>query len=177
MRSAQSGQKLIPMRGEGRDFLFDIVIPGAIAGLIGGSLLLAIYLPISAIFGHGWFRVLKVIARLVIRDVPLAQMGTGSIFVGLAVHYVVAMVLGGIFAALLPRSDGVTIPSAVMAILFGIVSYTLMVYLFSAYLDRPFPGAIFKEGWAIGHLAFGIGLVMVPALRRLNPSPAPLRDH
>ncbi len=150
----------------------EVVEAGAVGGLIGGVMMAAFAMLYDAAIGLGFFGPLRAIAATLLgRDAVTT--GGGAILLGLAVHVGVSIVLGVFFAALTPRQ----VPPAA-AIAFGMFAgLAILVIMSLVVLPVMDPVARARLMWGaprslpvsvafIIHLLYGVGLAMVPTLRR-----------
>ena len=105
--------------GEGRrNFLVDHAIPGTVAGLIGGALMLALYMVGSSVFGTGPWDAPKMISSIFRRSADLSQLGPADVLLGLLIHFGVACTLAVVFAVVLAVFRYVSLGSIIGVALF-----------------------------------------------------------
>jgi uncharacterized membrane protein YagU involved in acid resistance len=136
-----------------------IVAVGAVGG-VAGALLMGMFAMIAAAtYQHtGFFTPLYHIASPIIgTDTMMRSMGTtyfsaGPALLGLAVHMMVGIVFGVVFALVASRV-GLRGPAAVLA---GVV-YGLVVMLFMDYLGLPITAAVLRGGDMVSDMASLVG--------------------
>jgi hypothetical protein len=145
---------------------------GAVAGIAGGAAMLSTAALLAAIKGYDiWFQ-LKAIGALALGPGALAQSGfvAGPVLAGLAIHLVVAALLGALFIFVtrsvlrLPSDYGMP---AVTGLMLG-----MLVWL-AAYVAvptmAPFLMAIAAPAFIIQHIVFGTVAGMVASALRPQP--------
>jgi hypothetical protein len=151
--------------GEGRDFLLDEAIPGTLAGIIGGTLMMLVYMGGSWIFGNGPWDGPKMISSLFFRHVLLSDLGTTSILLGLAIHYAVSCSLAVAFAMALPRYNSTMFATFPLAVLYSMAMYVVMVYFVASWAAPLFARDIIHPLWFVGQLAWGACLGLIEPMR------------
>ena len=151
--------------GEGRDFLLDEALPGTVAGIVGGTLMMLVYMGGSWIFGHGPWDGPKMISSLFFRHVLLDDLGTGSILLGLGIHYAVSCSLAVAFAMALPRYNSTMFATFPLAVLYSLAMYVVMVYFVASWAAPLFARDVIHALWFVGHLVWGAALGLIEPLR------------
>lgn len=136
-----------------------ILTIGAVGGALGALVMAMFAMIAAATYQHtGFFTPLYHIASPIIgTDTMMRSMGTtyfsaGPALLGLAVHIMVGMVFGLIFALIASRV-GLRGAAAVPA---GVV-YGLMVMLFMGYLGLPITAAVLRGGDMVSDMASLVG--------------------
>lgn len=156
------------MPGEGRDFLRDVIIPGGVAGVVGGTLMILVYMVFSAALGHGFWSAPKMIAGVFWRGGQVEQLGFLAVIVGLIIHYGVSIGLATAFALMLPRY-GMTFFAAVpLALLYSMLAYIIMVYFVAAYASPPMRRGLIYPLWFVAHVVWGAWLGLIQPARRVR---------
>ncbi len=159
----------VTMPGEGREFLGDVLVPGAITGLIGGTLMMLLYCLFHFAKGDGFWAPFKMISSVFFREAYLSELGFGATLVGLIIHYNVSIALATAWAMMLPRTlgdtqFGVTSLSFFYASVVFVVMTLLVVPTISPLFSTMMYGTVF---WAC-HLLWGAVLALVPQVRRTH---------
>ncbi len=150
----------------------EVVAAGALGGLIGG-VGMALFATIwDAGMGLGfWTPIRAIAATLLGRDAITS--GGGPILLGLVIHFAVSIVFGIIYAAITPRE----VPPAA-SIAFGLFAgLTILVVMSLVVLPILNPVARARLMWGapqslpvivafVIHIVSGLGLSLVPTLRR-----------
>lgn len=139
---------------------------GVAAGALGGVLMGGGAMVQAALAGAGPLFPLRLIAAFY--EGPAALVGgTITVLSGLALHMFVSMVLGLIFAALVPRSMTIGV-GLVAATVFALgvlaVMTTVVLPAVNPTMLPRVQGA--PMSWAIQHVLFGLGLACEPLIRR-----------
>jgi hypothetical protein len=141
----------------------DVIMPGALAGMLGAVFMAALALALGALTrGDPWYAA-RLAGGVFFRETPN---GTLAVLLGLGVHVATAGGLATLFALLLPR-EGTGTAALMLGVLMGLVLQAVMPALVipwaSPPLDHEAPhGALF-----LLHLAFGASLGAVVPARRL----------
>jgi hypothetical protein len=145
---------------------------GALAGLVGGAAMSSVAALLAAAYGYdGWFQ-LKVIASLALGPAAVEQPGFAAIPVlaGLAIHLVVATLLGTLFAIVTRRM--LRLPSdfgmpAMTGLVFGLILW-LAAYLVVPALAPQLMG-IYAPAFIIQHIVYGTVTGLVYSVLRPQP--------
>lgn len=153
-------------RGEGRNFRLDVVIPGAIAGTLGGLLMALVYMTLSAALGEGFWSAPKAMSSLIYHNVAyLPDLGANAIILGLIIHFAVSGALGTLFALLLPRHGMTMFAAFPLALLFSMAMFVFMNW-FIAYWAAPLVNReLLHPLFFVAHLVFGACLAIIQPLR------------
>lgn len=146
------------------------VIGGTIGGMAMGMWMMFYYLGTD----RGFWSPLGYIGHFFVRDSDITS--TGQVIVGLIVHMMMSMMLGGALAALLPPT------SRAIGMMRG-VAVALMVWVVMEYVVLNLADEVAYEGFvdwafAVGHGLFGamLGLIAAPSSARQDigriPEPA-----
>lgn len=151
----------------------EVVQAGTIGGLIGGVAMALFATIYDAIVGYGFWTPVRAIAATVLGH-DATTMGASAILLGLVIHLAVSIVFGIIFAAITTRD----MPPAA-AIAFGMFAgLTILVVMSLVVLPLINPTARARLMWGtyprslpvlvafVIHLLYGLGLSLVPWLRR-----------
>ena len=168
MRSTE----LISIHGENRSFLYDILLPGLISGVVGGAVLIGLYMAISVIFGQPLWTAPKVIAAVLMHNVQPYQMGAGAIVLGFTLHFIFSVGLATLYAALIPRGENLHIATTMLGILYALFMYGFVGKLLAAFIDAPFRQNIIYPAWFVGVLAWSVALGLVLPSRKLHHATA-----
>jgi hypothetical protein len=149
----------------------EISTAGMTAGLAGGMLMGAAAMAHAAWIGHSAFFPLRLVGATFAGPTALVG-GPAIVIYGVALHLLVSMLLGVLFAALIQRTTTLG-PALVGATGFALVTLMVMtavvVPLVNPTMEARIPGM--STAWFVQHLIFGLGLVAAPALRRRTASP------
>jgi uncharacterized membrane protein YagU involved in acid resistance len=150
----------------------EVVEAGAVGGLIGGVMMALFAMLYDAATGLGFFSPVRAIAATVLgRDAVTT--GGGAILLGLAIHLGVSILFGVVFAAITQRE----VPPAA-AIAFGMFAgLAILVIMSLVVLPVLNPVSRARLMWGaprslpvsvafVIHLLYGLGLALVPTLRR-----------
>lgn len=141
----------------------DVLVPGAIAGLLGAVFMAALALPLGALtHGDLWYPA-RLVGGVFFREAPA---GTLAVLVGLAVHMATAGGLATLFALLLPRG-GTATAALMLGLLMGLALQVLMPGLIVPFASPPLDRAGPHGAFLLVHLAFGASLGTVVPARRL----------
>ncbi len=151
--------------GEGRSFLHEVMVPGALTGLLGGALMALLYMGLSAAFGQGFWTLPKLIAGMFWRDLPSLAMPWEAVLVGLFVHFNVAIALGVTWALVMPRVPEARRVSLPLGLLFAFALYVVMNWLVAPHLSPPMRREIMPVPWVLAHAAFGFTLALMVSFR------------
>lgn len=160
-----ASDELATLPGEGRDFLLDEALPGTIAGIVGGTLMMLVYMGGSWIFGSGPWEGPKMISGIFFRHALLGDLGTASILLGLAIHYAVSCGLAVAFAMALPRYNETMFATFPLAVLYSMGMYVVMVYFIASWAAPLFAREVIHALWFVGHLVWAGTLGLIEPLR------------
>lgn len=153
--------------GEGRDFLFDVIIPGGIAGMVGGLVMLLLYMPLSLAFGAGFWTLPELISGVFYRDHYLPQLhGPVQIIVGLCLHFGIAGGLGTLWALMLPRWSQTMFAVIPLSIFYALTMYVVLNYFVAEWASTVYRREVIHPLWIVAHLGFAWSMALVPVLRR-----------
>lgn len=147
---------------------------GLASGLLAGVAMALVWTLASAIGGGGFWTPLRAMAATV-RGAGALEGGAGAALGGFGLHLAISAVLGLAFTLLLPRRAGTPVAALAGVVFAGAIwaaATFLALPLFNATLHRrvdalPVP-------WVLAHVAFGLALGAVPAIRdRFAPLPRP----
>ena len=145
---------------------------GALAGLVGGAAMASAAGLLAEAYGYdGWFQ-LKVIASLVLGPSAIGSAGFALIpvLIGLAIHLVVAALLGALFGIVtrrilrLPSDFGMP---AVTGLVFGLMLW-LGAYMVLPALAPQLMG-IYAPAFIIQHIVYGTVTGLVYSVLRPQP--------
>ena len=139
---------------------------GVLAGIIGGALMAAFSMMYTAAVGAGFWTPLRLIGAT-FYGVDALVGGSGVLLWGMIVHFMSAIVLGVVFAAIAPRRLTAG-PALFGGVIWGLVALVVMTFVVMPIVDRTMlPRVAMMPGmWVAAHVAFGIGVASAPALRR-----------
>jgi hypothetical protein len=132
---------------------------GTVGGLLGGTLMAAFSMSVSMLQGPGMWMPVKLIGGVVLGSRAVNRPGSFDvrpILMGLAVHAVVSVILGILFALLSSRLPPVTL------ILYGVV-YALVIWLVALFLVLPVVDPLLVNNtnpalFALSHMMYGLSL-------------------
>lgn len=166
MKHIQHTPQLISaMREEAQPWhLFrDVVLPGAMAGMLGAVCMAALALPLGALTqGDLWYAA-RLVGGVFFRESPT---GTLAVLLGLGVHVATAGGLATLFALLLPRS-GTATAALLLGILMGLALQGVMPALVVPFASPPLNREAPHGALLLVHLVFGASLGAVVPARRL----------
>jgi hypothetical protein len=105
------------------------------------------------------------ISSLFFRHVLLDDLGTGSILLGLGIHYAVSCSLAVAFAMALPRYNATMFATFPLAILYSLAMYVVMVYFVASWAAPLFARELIDALWLVAHLVWGAALGLIEPLR------------
>ena len=162
---ASASDEPATLPGEGRDFLLDEAIPGTVAGIVGGTVMMLLYMGGTWIFGHGPWDGPKMISTLFFRDATLSDLGTASVLVGLGIHFTVSCTLAVAFAMALPRYGSTMFATFPLAVLYSMAMYVVMVEFVATWAAPLFAGEAIPVLWFFAQIAWGGCLGLIEPLR------------
>ena len=152
----------------------EVIEAGALGGLIGGVAMALFATIYDAIVGSGFWTPVRAIAATVLGAQDAMTMGASAILLGLVIHLAVAILFGIVFAAITPRD--VPPPAAIAFGMFAGLAILVLMSLVVLPIVNPAARARLMWGsWPrslpvlvafVIHLLYGLGLALVPALRR-----------
>ncbi|MBF5046504.1 hypothetical protein FGE12_29080 [Aggregicoccus sp. 17bor-14] len=148
-----------------RHLLRDVLLPGALVGMVGAVLMALVCIGLSLIAGAGPARPAELAAGLFFRDA--VPSGALAVVLGLLVHGAVAGGVGTLFALLCPRG-GTAVAALALGMLLALSLQALMPTLVLYWAAPPLARSVPSLALAPGHLAFGAALGLLPAARRLT---------
>ncbi len=149
--------------GEPWNLFRDVVLPGALAGMLGATIMVALALPLGVITHRDPWYAARLAGGVFFREAPS---GTLAALLGLAVHMAVAGGLATLFAMLLPRG-GTGTAALMLGVLMGLVLQTVMPALVVPWASPPLDRAAPHGALLLLHLAFGASLGAVVPARKL----------
>jgi hypothetical protein len=159
----------VTMPGEGRDFLGDVLVPGAITGLIGGTLMMLLYGLFHLGKGDGFWAPFQMISSVLFREAYLTELGFGATLLGILIHYNVSIALATTFALMLPRTLGDTQFGVTgLALFYASLVYVLMTLLVVPTMAPLFADEMYGTVFWFCHLFWGATLAFVPQVRRTH---------
>jgi hypothetical protein len=156
------------LQGEGRDFAFDVLIPGAIAGLVGGLGFLLMLVALLGLQGDPWLGP-KLISTAAIRGVSPGELGIEGVVVGIGLHLGISVGLGVTLATLLPLQRLPAVGTAAMGLLFAALAYVVLFYFVAWAVARPLVSQVNPTSFFLCHLPFGAAMALVNPMRGLRP--------
>ncbi|MBX5482699.1 MAG: hypothetical protein IRZ16_12795 [Myxococcaceae bacterium] len=151
--------------GEGRSFYLDVLIPGGVAGTVGGALMALVYMSLSAAFGNGFWTLPKMIGAVIYPYAHTADLGIGSLLFGFVVHFAVAGALGTTFALMLPRRGTTMFAVVPLGIFYALIMYVVMNAFVVDVVDPTMRRELMHPVWWVSHLAYGAVLSMIQPMR------------
>lgn len=151
--------------GEGRSFYLDVVIPGGLAGIVGGTLMALVYMSLSAAFGNGFWSLPKMIGAVMYPYAHVADLGVGTLLVGLLIHFAVAGGLGTMFALILPRRGTTQFAVVPLGIFYALIMYVVMNAFIVDIVNPTLRRELMHPVWWIAHLVFGASLSLIQPMR------------
>ncbi|MCE9670215.1 hypothetical protein LY474_20670 [Myxococcus stipitatus] len=141
-----------------------MVLPGAIAGLCGALVMMALAMPLGALSrGDVWYAA-RLAAGLFLRSTPD---GGGAVVLGLLVHVATAGGLATTFALLLPRG-GTAVAALFLGLMVALGLQAIMPSLVVPFASPPLARQAPQGAFLLLHLAFGAALALVVPMRRLS---------
>jgi hypothetical protein len=157
-------------RAEGKRSMRDglvVAAVGAVTGIVGGLLMLALVLPYTGASGLGVHLFPRGVAAI-LYDVDALVGGPGIIAVGYLVHFAAAILWGVLFTWFV-RTETTLSGSFAWA-----VAYAVGVWLFMTYAALPILNPVLAARvllmpvvWFFAHLLFAGALTFAPRLRRM----------
>lgn len=142
----------------------DTVLAGALAGAIGGALLLAGAMTAAAMGGMDILSPIRLIGATFLGSGAL-EGGAATVAFGLTIHMAASIAWGILFAAILPRVTSIA-AALVAGLAFGLVVMLLMLYLVLPLVNPVMHQAVDgTNAFVFSHLLFGLALSLVPILR------------
>lgn len=154
----------------------EIVVPGAVGGVVAGMSAMTLALLASAISGAGLLRPLELVGAALFRD-PGDARGGGAVVAGLVLHLLTSAALGIIYNALVPRGVSYA-QAALFGLLFGAFVFVFVTWLVLPWLDRLLFESVPAVWSLVYHLIFGAIVPLAVALRRsVAAGSMPRSDH
>jgi hypothetical protein len=153
------------MHRDARSFLLDVVGAGGFAGLLGGLLMLAVYMPASVATGGGFWSWPKMLSSLLFRAGSLEELGVAAVVFGLALHFAVAVALGIPFAAFIPRGGSTRFPVVAFGVMYGLANYLVMSFLVDHWAMPLLEERVTEPLLLAASLAYGAALAVIAPLR------------
>ncbi len=143
------------------------LLSGALAGLIGGTLMGVLLMAASAAAGQGfWFPMMQIAAVAFGLDALVG--GIGVLLTGLIVHFVTATALGAGFGWIMPAG---TAPRTALflGIFYSVAAWAIATFAMLPAFDPVMAQRIqlTPTAWFVGHLIYGTALVGTPFLMKL----------
>ncbi|MGA9525410.1 MAG: hypothetical protein WBV82_28380 [Myxococcaceae bacterium] len=159
----------VTMPGEGRDFIGDVLVPGIVTGLIGGTLMMLVYGFFCLGKGDGFWAPFKEISSLIFRGAHLRDLGAGAALIGILIHYNVSIALATTWAAMLPRNLGDTQFGVTgLALFYASLVFVLMTLLIVPTTSPLFAHQMYGTIFWLCHLIWGAVIAFVPQVRRTH---------
>lgn len=127
--------------------------PALVAGLIGGTAFLAVWMALAAIGdGNPWGPLSRISTMLLGEDALEAKVSPRVVIVALLVHGALSTAYAVLLAVLIERLSAT--PPVVLGILFGLLLYAMNFHFFTAWFDS----FVAARGTVVvfGHVTFGI---------------------
>ncbi|MCY1046936.1 hypothetical protein OV208_36870 [Corallococcus sp. bb12-1] len=154
----------VAARVEPWSLLRDVVLPGAVAGMLGAFAMALLACACTGVLQGAPWRPALLTAGLFFRQG--AAQGAEAVLLGLLIHFAVAGGMATGFALLLPRK-GTAVVALLLGLLYSLAMWGVMTRLILPFgsppLSREDPSALLL----LLHLAFGAALGTVPAVRRV----------
>lgn len=155
----------VPEPDRGLHLVRDVLIPGALAGMLGAGVMALVAMAISGVSAHDVWRPARLVAGVLYRDLPPTDART--VLLGLLIHATVAGGLATLFALLLPRG-GTAVAALALAMLYALGLQAVMPYLVVPWASPPLHRAGALPVFLVAHLGFGASLAIIPSVRRLT---------
>jgi hypothetical protein len=140
----------------------DVLVPGAMVGMLGAVVTAAIALALGAIIrGDLWYAA-RLAGGVFQREAPN---GSLAVILGLAVHVATAGGLATLFALLLPR-EGTATTALMLGVLMGLILQVIMPALVIPWASPPLHHELSHGALFLVNLAFGASLGAVAPARR-----------
>lgn len=149
------------------------MIPGLIAGALGGALMGIVLMLGSGMLGRGLWTPLQQIGAVVLRD-RWQEMGVLAAVLGVLVHFAFSALLGGIFALVTRRIEARSL-LAMMGIVYAGLVYVVMTFLVLPWADPWFIYRTHVGRLLVGYAVFGVTLGL--ALPSAEQMLAERREH
>jgi hypothetical protein len=142
----------------------DVLLPGAVAGVVGALVMVVLAMMVSAIVGDTAWKPAVLVSGVFFRGGPSETVWT--VLLGAATHFAVGIAFGTAFALVLPRG-GTQVAALLLGFGFGLALQVLMPSLVIPYLAPPLARNASPAALWLLHLAFGAALGLVPTVRKL----------
>lgn len=143
------------------NLLRDALLPGAVAGLVGALVMVALALPLGALtHGDAWHAA-RLAGGLFFRESPD---GPWPVVLGLGVHVATAGGLATLFALLVPRG-GTAVAALSLGLLMALGLQAVMPSLVAPFASPPLAREEPHAALLLLHLAFGASLALVVPVR------------
>ena len=142
-----------------------LALVGALAGIVAGLVMLVFMAIVTAADGQGVWAVPKWISSAIYGDSWLG-FNAADVFTGLAIHFVISLVLGGLFAMI--AVPFATEPRQLLffGLVWGVIAYVVLSMLGMGALDETMAQQVPLLPWFLAHLFFGLVVgYLVMALR------------
>jgi hypothetical protein len=145
------------------NLLRDVLLPGAVAGLVGALVMVALALPLGALtHGDAWYAA-RLAGGVFFRESPA---GTWPVVLGLGVHVATAGGVATLFALLLPRG-GTAVTALSLGLLMALGLQAVMPSLVAPFASPPLAREEPHAALLLLHLAFGASLALVVPVRKV----------
>ncbi len=133
-----------------------VVVRGALAGMVGGMVMAMWSMIALWLNGSGFWLPLNLIAHTFWRDAPLdAKFCFSAALAGLVIHMVMSMMVGVVFALGVQRFHGNLAALTVLGMIVGIMMWLVMQYGVWRVVDADAAAAFTPWVFAVGHAMFG----------------------
>ncbi|QSQ23715.1 hypothetical protein JY651_01645 [Pyxidicoccus parkwayensis] len=144
------------------NLLRDVLLPGAVAGMVGALVMVALALPLGALtHGDVWLAP-RLAGGLFFRESPE---GAWPVVLGLGVHVATAGGIATLFALLLPRG-GTSVAALSLGFLMALGLQAVMLPMVAPFASPPLTREAPHAAMLLLHLAFGASLALVVPMRR-----------
>lgn len=139
-----------------------IVVRGALAGMVGGMMMAMWSMVALWLNGSGIWQPLNLIAHTAWHGAPLdGKFSLGASVLGLVVHLTTSMMLGVVFALGVQRIHGNLAALTSLGMVLGIVMWLVMQYGVWRLVDPAAAQAFAPSVFGVGHAMFGATLGLV----------------
>jgi hypothetical protein len=147
-----------------------VIEAGTVAGLVGGVAMALFATTYAAIIGIGFWTPVRAIAETLVGVDTLGA--TSSVIAGVAIHVLVSMIFGVLFAVVTPRSVP-PVPALALGTFAGLCIFVMMTWLVLPIINPSArshlmwgsaPGTIPVAAAFAMHMIYGAGLSLAPRL-------------
>ncbi len=137
------------------------ILAGLIAGTVAGSGMAAVFMTASAGAREPIYRPFQLVAATMLGEAALLpSAGLGTVVIGVVAHFVIAILLSGLFSTLTMSRRRLFVAAAGFA--YGALVWLFMQYVvFPSGVNLAWIARVPRNVFAIAHLVFGASLLSI----------------